>query len=78
MQTIRARIAYRSEASVNARRKRAAPEGAAFFCGTSSEANPNTAAPVAVALVLTLEIGLIPNPLTELSRHATAVLVASK
>lgn len=33
---------------------------------------------VAIALVLTIGIGLVPGPLTNLSEHATAVLVATK
>jgi hypothetical protein len=52
MQTMSARIVYPSEASVNARRKKAAPERAALFPASSLVADPNAAAPVAVAFVL--------------------------
>jgi hypothetical protein len=58
-----ARIAYPSEASVNARRKKAAPEGAAFFRGSSLEADPNAAVPVAVAFVLAPLVMLLLTPL---------------
>src|ERR1700730_3088162 len=63
MQTMPARIAYPSEASVNARRKKAAPEEAAFFPASSLEADPNTAMPIAVAFVLTPLVMLFLTPL---------------